>query len=187
MKQEQFVDGLCQSFQRHKVLKPEEIKELRRLYKDRSDIAFEYFVLEQGLITKKDILQALEEYYKVPAIDVRGLEFDHHYVTMFPKDEMRRNGFIPYQRDGEVLFVIARDPSDENLLAVIGKYVSYDILFMVGLARDIDDVIQEYDDASLTQPGLDLPFEEEDIESQAHTKIEETPDPDLREGDRKKG
>jgi hypothetical protein len=100
---------------------------------------------------------------------------------------MLRNGFIPYDREGEIMEVIARDPSDDKLLAIIGNYVSYDIRFMVGLARDISDVVEEYDDASLTQPGLDLPFEEKDIESQAHTKIEETPDPDLREGDRKKG
>lgn len=186
-KKQSFVDGLCASFERHQLLKPEEIKELKRLYKDRSDIAFEYFVLDQGTITKEDMLRALEEYYKVPAIDVLGLEFDHHLVTMFPKDEMLRNGFVPYDREGEVMEVIARDPSDDKLLEIIGHYVSYDIRFMVGLARDIIDVVEEYDDASLTQPGLDLPFEEKDIESQAHTKIEETPDPDLREGDRKKG
>jgi MshEN domain len=187
MKQEQFIDGLCHSFERQKVLKPEEIKELRRLYKDRSDVAFEYFVIDQGLITKEHVLQALQDYYKVPAIDVMGLEFDHHYLTMFPKDEMLRNGFIPYLREGEVLIVIARDPNDEKLLDIIGNYVSYDITFMVGLARDIGDMIEDYDDLSLTQPGLDLPLEEEQMESQAHTKIEETPDPDLREGDRKKG
>ena len=180
MKQEQFVDGLCRSFARHKVLRQEEIQELRRLYKDRSDVAFEYFLIDQGLVSKQDVLRGLEEYYK-------GLEFEHHYLIMFPKDEMLRNGFVPYSRDGEVLEVIARDPSNENLLAIIGTYVSYDIMFMVGLARDIDDVIEDYDDPSLTQPGLDLPFEEEDLESQAHTTIEETPDPDLREGDRKRG
>jgi hypothetical protein len=86
---------------------------------------------------------------------------------------MLRNSFIPYEHDGEVMIVVVADPENEQLLEIIGRNVSYDISFMVGIADDINDMIKEYYDDSLTKPDLDLPDAEKLQQEAAHDIIED--------------
>jgi hypothetical protein len=92
---------------------------------------------------------ALTKYYQLEAIDVVGMLFDHNLLRKFPLDVMVRVGFIPHQQDGDVLEVIAARPQDSELLDIIGAYVSYDIVFTVGLYRDICDAAKEFYDESV--------------------------------------
>ena len=143
------IDQLCDILSRRKVLQKVDIQALKQDFYNSSIASFEDFLIEQGLVEKIDILQALQELYGVTAIDAVGFLFDHHLVHMFPKDLMLRNGFIPYEHDDEVLIVLAAYPDDPELPEIIGEHVSYDVTFVVGLARDIDDAINEYYDESI--------------------------------------
>lgn len=161
-----FVDALCVILEKQGALKHQDAQELKKRFKERSESRFEYFLIDEGIVTKEAALKALEELYKVPSVDVVGVFFDHHLVRMFPKDVMLRNGFIPYQRDGDVLIVIARDPDNATLSSIIGEYVSYDVTFFVGLSRDIDDMIKEFYDKPLFEQELDLPENEKEVEQE---------------------
>jgi hypothetical protein len=139
------------------ALKSSERIPLEKAFHDRGQTQFEDFLLEEGIITKEQLLAALATLYGVAACDVEGEFFDHHLVTLFPKDVMLRNFFIPYQRDGDLLVCIAANPNNPALLEIIGKFVSYDIVYMVGIPRHIVDEVQEFSDRSLT----DFPREDE--------------------------
>ncbi|MFA6066072.1 MAG: hypothetical protein WC707_02720 [Candidatus Babeliaceae bacterium] len=154
------VDALCAIFEKNNLFKSSEISVLKKNFEAQSEIAFEDFLLEESLISKEHLLEALSELYQVPAIDVVGLFFDHNIVKMFPKDVMLRNIFIPYEHDGDVLVVIAYNPNNNALSEIIGEYVSYDVTYMVGLPRDICDAIKEFFDASLQQQEQDFVPEE---------------------------
>ncbi len=146
------VDCLCDIMLQQKIFKAEDIAALKKDFHENSIPAFEDFLLESGLIEKEDLLKVLSIYYKTQAIDAEGFFFDHHLVTMFPKDELIRNMFIPYEHDGEnedVLTVLAANPHNPDLLSIIGKYVSYDIIVFVSLSRDIIDAVEEYYDKPL--------------------------------------
>jgi len=148
------VDCLCDIMLQQNMLKKEDIESLKKDFHENSIPVFEDFLLEEGLIEKEELLKVLGMFYKTQAIDAEGFLFDHHLVTMFPKDEMLRNMFIPYERDVEnddVLTVLAANPHNPDLLSIIGKYVSYDIIVFVGIASDIDDAIKEYFDKPLYQ------------------------------------
>ncbi|MGC2310445.1 MAG: hypothetical protein WA432_02390 [Candidatus Babeliaceae bacterium] len=162
-KYESFVDGICEILDKNKVLKQRDFEALKKDFHNRSDITFDYFLLSEGIVAREDLLQALSEFYECPALDIKGIFFDHHLVRMFPKDEMLRNDFIPYERDGDILIVIARDPNNATLSAIIGQYVSYDVTYFAGLAQDIEDAVEEYYDASLTEQIDDQIVEEEEI------------------------
>lgn len=169
-----FVEAVCQYLEKKKALKNIDSNALQKMYAERSDLSFDEFVLEEDLVERDDLLEAIGDYYKVPAIDVEGLFFEHHLVTMFPKDVMLRNVFIPYEHDGEVLIVIAAHPQDQYLPEIIGKFVSYDVTFMVGLAEDIIDAVEEFYDESIIEIELDRDFEEEqDEEYDKETKLNE--------------
>lgn len=171
--QESLIDGLCRILAENSSLKRGDADLLKKEFSGYSDVSFEFFLVDQGLVEKDDLLGALAEYYQVPAIDVVGAYFDHNLLMMFPKDVMLRMSFIPYEHDGDVLLVIARNPREEALLQVIGKYVSYDIALMVGIGEDINDMVKEYSDTSPTMPELDLPEQEKIKEKDAHDILDD--------------
>src|SRR3972149_7180123 len=69
--------------------------DMTKLFKQSSKEAFDDFLLEEGLVTREALIQALSEYYETPSFDVVGYFFNHQLVTLFPKDELLRNSFIP--------------------------------------------------------------------------------------------
>jgi hypothetical protein len=146
-----FVEGIVDILVRDKALSHDRALTLKKTFFDRSKIAFDTFLLEEGLIDRAQLLKALGEYFQVQPFDVVGNFFERHYLQMFPKDFLLRNIIIPLERDEVTLIVIAGDPNNPELLSRIGEHVSYDIRFMVGLDEDIIDAVQEYYDKSLTE------------------------------------
>lgn len=173
-----FIEGFCEILHKHHALKDRDFNALKRAFADRSDLTFEEFLIDENIITRKELLEALSEYYHMPAIDVIGLFFDHHLVVMFPKDLLLRHNFIPYMRDGDVLAVVAGDPEDPDLVELIGKYVSYDVELYVGFFRDIQDEIEEFYDRSVAE--VDIP-EEREMERDRKESLDEA----IREVDKR--
>ncbi len=170
-----FIDEFCEILQRLHALKDRDVSALKKDFANRSDLTFEEFLIDEGIISRKDLLEALGEYYHMPAVDVMGLFFDHHLVVMFPKDVLLRNNFIPYMRDGDVLSVIAGNPEDPNLAEIIGKYVSYDVAIFAGFFRDIQEEIEDFYDLPVSE--VDIPEErlvERDRSKSLQDAIEES-------------
>ena len=185
MKGETFVEGFTKILVQHKIIKPDEAKSLKKAFKESSKANFDEFLIDEGLVEKDAVLAALSQYYHVPAFDAVGYFFDHQLVRMFPKVFLRSNAIIPIERDENILVVLASNPNDQNLLPLIGQYVSYDIQFRVGIQQDIYDAIQEFYDQSLASVDYDQDLDEsrqereEDIEQQQ--EIEELAYKDFEE------
>jgi hypothetical protein len=150
------IDGLSTILARHHLITISDMEGLRKSFNHRDDISFEDFLLEEGVVEKTELLQALSEYYSVPPCDVVGLFFDHHNLRLIPKDVLLVHNMIPYEREGDNLWVVAAEPDDPHISVVLGEYVSHNILFMVGIAQDIRDAINEYYDESDTYQPNDI-------------------------------
>jgi hypothetical protein len=150
-KSQDFVEKFSTILQKQGTISAKRAEEFKKLFKQRSKATFVDFLQEEGFVERKDLLNALSTYYEKPAFDVVGHFFDEHYVHMFPVDVMVRNVFIPLEREENVLVVVAGDPANEQLLPLIGNYVSYDIRFNVGLARDIIDAAREFSEYSIAE------------------------------------
>lgn len=161
MKHESFIKGIIDILQKRNVIKQTEALSLKKVFKDANKPYLDDFLLGEGLIDKEDLLNALAEYYQVPAFDVVGYFFDHSVVRMFPREFLMSNAIIPLERDDNILTVVASNPGDTELLPKIGNYVSYDIQFRVGIRRDILDAIEEFFDQSLTEVDYDQELEQE--------------------------
>jgi len=162
-----FIESLCHILAEKNALKAVDAKNIQEAFMQQSALTFEQFLLDEELVTKEDLLEALSVYYDLPAVDVIGIFFDHQLLRMFPKDVMLRNGFIPYERDGDVLMVIAAQPNHPQLAEIIGKFVSYDVTFMVGLLTDINEMVKEFYDESITIADIEL-FEDNRDEHENH-------------------
>lgn len=150
-KNESFVAALTDILVRQGSLKTSEGAVIKQSFYDADASEFDAFLVDEELVSVAHMLRALEEYYKVASFDVVGYFFDHQLLCKFPKQVMLQYGFIPLEDDENTMVIITSDPSDTDLLVIIGNYVSYDVQFRVGLRHDILDAVKEFYDTSLTQ------------------------------------
>ncbi|HEV2916348.1 MAG TPA: hypothetical protein VGW78_01230 [Candidatus Babeliales bacterium] len=150
--------------------------QLEQLFKDSDKDSFAEFLIDDGLADRRDVLDALSEYYQVPWFDTNGYFFNHMLLHEFPKDFLLRNNIIPIEVDEDILVLAASDPGNSNLLPLIGSYASYDVRFEVGLARDIQDAIKEFYDEDVSAQSHapdDLDWEEDHRLIKEEERLEE--------------
>lgn len=184
------IEGISSILARHKLIKLEDLAALRSAFDHQEDIEFEDFLLEEGIVDKSELLQALSEYYGVAPFDVVGEFFDHHLMHLVPKDVLLEHLMIPHSREAgkDVLWVVAAEPTNPHLPVVLAKYLSHNFNFMVGLPQDIRDAIREYYDKSDTYQPYDIanqqmersaqdPHEPDQLEQDVphHERIEDIP------------
>ena len=66
------IEGISAILARHHLIAFDDLASLRSSFNHRDDITFEDFLIEEGIVDKSDLLKALSEYYRVPALDVVG-------------------------------------------------------------------------------------------------------------------
>jgi hypothetical protein len=182
-KQETFAQELCDILAAHHVVSPAESRAMHRAFKNSSKDDFPDFLLSEGLVEEEPLLEALAEYYQVPAVDVVGYFFDGFELHKFPKEFLLENNCIPLEVEGNVMIIVASDPANPDLPEAINKFVEYDIQFRVGLARDIQDSVKEFYESSLTDIDDDTDDDKEhSAEKEAFREMlqeeEEKPDYD---------
>lgn len=166
--EQQLIDGITKVLVQLNHLPSSEAPALHEAFKASEVERFEEFLLDEDIVSKESLLTALQIYYKLPAIDIVGVLFEHNLIIKFPKEIMLNKGFIPYQQDGDLLQVIAARPQDIELPEVISQYVSYETVFMVGIYRDICDAAKEFHDQAVT-----VVEEDEEEEQNLHDALEE--------------
>ncbi len=150
-KNDTLVESLTEIMRKNNVIAQDQAKAIKKVFYDRSKPSFVDFLLEEGLVSRAAILNALSEHYNVPAFDVVGHFFDHNLLRKFPKGVLLRNTIIPLQVDVNMLIVIASEPDNPELLPKIGEHVSYNVRFLVGIEQDIIDAAREFYDLSPAQ------------------------------------
>lgn len=146
MPKKEFVEKLVSILIRQESVNQKEAESMKKDFYNRSKEAFDFFLIDGGLVSKENVLKALSEYYEVPAVDVVGIFFDHDLVRNFPKDVLLEYTFIPREIDQDILIVVANDPADPKVLDKVEEFTSYTAEFQVGLKQDITDSIREFYD-----------------------------------------
>jgi type IV pilus assembly protein PilB len=174
-KQASFAKELTHILLRNRVFSDKEAFNLQRMFKESSKENFDDFLLEEGFVSKEDLLQALSQLYRVPVVDVQGYFFQTFLLHKFPKDILHRYAIIPMDVDEDIMTIVASEPDDPRLLPLIGDYVSYDIVFRVGLRLDITDAITEFYDKAVTEvpQDIDLRVERHEERDARHEELEE--------------
>ena len=140
---ETFVGDFAAILVKLNIVTQQESQALQNSFDQAEQENFDDFLVEEGLVEESELLRALSQYYKVPSFDVNGYFFSNFELRKFPKDFLLRNNIIPVEVDENMLLVVASRPEEPGLEAAIGRHVSYDINFYVGIARDIQDAVKE--------------------------------------------
>lgn len=176
MKKETFIKDLSDILVQKQVLTSARAQDLQKAFSTSAIEEYDQFLLDEGLVSREDMLAALSHYYKVPSFDVGDYFFDTFYVRKFPKEFLVRNAVIPMERDENILIVVAAEPERSGLASAMRDFVSYDIRFLVGIRLDIIDAVREYYDKSVTQVQEDEDVREEHLESQRANTLIDTQD-----------
>jgi hypothetical protein len=158
-----FEVGFLKTLVDLKLITAEDAVKLLAAYHESDVDQFDEFLLSEGILDTENLLQALSQYYQVPSFDASGYFFERHLLHMFPQDMLLRHEIIPMQVDENMMIVIAANPDNPDLLFEIGEYVSYDIRFHVGIARNICDAIEEYYDKADTEVEEDEDIGQEQL------------------------
>ncbi len=157
-----FQHKICEVLVRNKVITEQEAIDLQKDFQGRSKETFDEFLINEGFVTRDEILVALSEYYQVPAFNVVGYLFDHQLLVQFPQDFLLRHGALPLERDENILAIIVSNPNNPDLLPELSEYVADDIRFLVGLREDIIDAVMEFYEDSPFHVDEDRPGDESD-------------------------
>lgn len=103
-----------------------------------------YFLLDEALVSKEDLFRALMQHYTIPYFDVRGYQFNHELLALFPQQVLVQYAVLPIEFDGAILTVVAGQPDKPGLREILRQYTTSHIEFRVGITRDIVDEIRAY-------------------------------------------
>lgn len=154
-----YAPALADILYRQKVLSQKDAQALAKDFVKGDPAQLNYFLLDEGLVAKHDLFKALAQYYQVPFFDVRGYQFNHDLLALFPQDLLVRNAMAPIEFDGNILTVVTGQPDMEGLREMLREHVAYHIEFRVGITRDIVDEIRAYYE---TPPNAEEIEQEED-------------------------
>ena len=133
-------DILC----RRGVLTRADVDALKRDFTAGDPAQLNYFLLDEGLVSKQELLLALSEHYQMPSFDARGYQFDHELLELFPKEFLIAHAVLPIEFDGAILTVVVGNPNDTGLIEQIQQYTQHHIELRVGITRDIVDEARAY-------------------------------------------
>ena len=167
-----FIDKLSSILVTQGIVPEKEIEAIKRIFNERDQEFFDVFLVDEGLVSEEKMLLALSLCYDVPSFDVKGFFFDSHLLHEFPKSLLLQYNFIPLEDDESTMIIVTSDPGNSELLPIIGKNVSYDIQFYVGLRTDINDAIKEFYDSSITEGLAPNLFDEPVSPDKEHADLE---------------
>jgi hypothetical protein len=81
-----FVQRLTTSLLTNQAITQKEADSLVTMFHDRAKGRVDNFLLDEGMVDREELLEALSDVYQVPSFDVNGYFFDHELLSMFPKD-----------------------------------------------------------------------------------------------------
>ncbi len=138
-----FQDKLCGILVTQKVMNQAMVDKINNDFKNYSKVSFEEFLITEKIISRKNLLSALEVYYGIPSFDVLSDSFDKNLLMEFPQDVLVRYRFVPLKRENDTLIIVASQPNNQELLPELAEYVSDEIQLYVGIRSDIIDVVME--------------------------------------------
>ncbi len=96
------------------------------------------------IITEDDLLKLIAENLGTEVFVFKNKELDMNLVNTVPADMARFYGVIPVKEDGEVLWLVAKDPLSSQLTDELPFALGRDCRIMVGYPREIDEMLDVF-------------------------------------------
>lgn len=151
-----YTQALGEILCRRGALSKEDAQSFKKDFKGTDREQFNYFLIDEGIVSKEELLSALSEYYEAPFFDVRGYQFNHELLALFPKDFLIAHAVIPIEFDGAILTMVTGRPDGPELTEKIQRYTQHHIEYRVGIVRDIVDEARAYYESPPDESDLEI-------------------------------
>ena len=96
------------------------------------------------IITEDDLLKLIADNLGTEVFIFKNKELDMNLVNTVPADMARFYGVIPVKEEGDVLWLVAKDPLSSQLTDELPFALGRDCRIMVGYPREIDEMLDVF-------------------------------------------
>jgi len=116
-----------------------------------------------GVLKDEDLSQFLSKYYKVPAVDLTGMDLDQEVVSLIPEELAKKYKAIPINRTGKTLVVAMSDPTNLPAIEEIEFLTNYKVEVVVATENQIRSSIDKYHDSASMLDDVMSTFDDSEI------------------------
>lgn len=110
-------------------------------------------LIELGIVTEENILQALSKQLGYPVVDLFQEEVDYRFISQFPIKALREYQLVPFKLEGKVVKVATSNPLESRGLDLLRRKGFFHLKIFLASQRDIQMVL---DRAEVLKHSLDL-------------------------------
>jgi len=111
-------------------------------------------LLKRGLVSKADLVPALEEVTRTQYLDASSVTVSHPILRLVPVEVARRHCALPLDRGGGKLVVVMAEPQDLYALKELAFVSGLNIAPRLGFQSEIRAAIQKYYEGSDQAPTV---------------------------------
>lgn len=128
---------------RHQILPLSRVEELASLARERGH-GLERVLLDEGVFSRPQLLQLLENHTFSPSIDLEEVVPDLQALQVLPRDVASRHRALPLSVDGDELRVALEWPDDEAAVKKVQAASRHRVVARVAPGFEIDQAIDEH-------------------------------------------
>ena len=122
----------------------------------REGLSLENVLVRENAMNRRQLLQALENFYFCPAVDVATVVFDARLVGLLPARLAKRHQAMAVGVQGETVVVAFGNPDDEESVAAVTQALQRPMRAMVALPGDLRERIDSFY-GEVAEPLTDSP------------------------------
>jgi esterase/lipase superfamily enzyme len=142
------------------------VEQLRRGHglKGRRGGSLSAWLVEMGAVTEDQIVDAVSQEFRVPAIKLDSVSFDEQLAQVVPLEVARRHRVLPLSKEGRTLTIVTADPTDVFALDDIKFTTGLDVALVVSTESAIDAAIKKVYGEGAFVPAAELESVAADVE-----------------------
>ncbi|MGI6731038.1 MAG: GspE/PulE family protein [Anaerovoracaceae bacterium] len=125
------------------AITPEQRDEALRVAKGTNSVLGDALV-NLGYLDEKTLYKGLEQYFRVPYIDLSKVVIDRATSSTISEELARKHSLIPIKKEGRVLTVVTAEPLNFYALDDVKKATGLDVSMALSPLKDIHNAIDRY-------------------------------------------
>lgn len=101
-------------------------------------------LVTMGAVTEEEIAYCLSIQYGMPFLSLQNYELDDKVLTLFPKEMIQENLFVPLDQIGKIITVAVANPLHEDTLQKIEKQTGMQVQYFICTLNEIKQAITKY-------------------------------------------
>ena len=118
-------------------------REIEPLVKQANGTRIDRYLIEKGLASEQQVLEALADEFHVQLVDLRNVEVDHELLACFPTRQIFQHMVFPIERRNGSVVVATSDPLDLEALDELSSVTGFQLEAAFARQDELHRLIKE--------------------------------------------